>query len=174
MNINNNITLSIDKAERDTKQNIGTHTSELSQIVTAPKFEKAYRFFIEQADKNAVSKKAQGSKIPYGFSKKPVCEGGGFKPQYGQGAASATPYMNWSAVSIYYMPNTGQIMMGIEEDRYPHLGEMTIKPIRYAQIGNKKVSIAVFYETIKEKVNYEELYENFINVCEEVMRLELR
>lgn len=36
-------------------------------------FENAYAHFIEQADKNAESKKAQGSEVPYGFKEKPEC-----------------------------------------------------------------------------------------------------
>ena len=147
------------------------HTSELSQVVTATAFEKAYAAFIDQADKNASSGKAQGSKTPYGFSEKPECDGAHFKSQYGQGTPSAAPFMNWFVVSIYYLPNSGDIIMGIEEDRYSHLKEMSIKPLRYAQIGNKKVSTAVFYSTNKSSVDYGELHEKFISVCEEVMRL---
>lgn len=64
--------------------------------------------------------------------------------------------------------------MGIEEDRYPHLKEIKIKPLRYSRIGNKKIDTAVFYSTTKESIDYGELHENFINVCEEVMRLRLK
>lgn len=64
--------------------------------------------------------------------------------------------------------------MGIEEDRYPHLKEIQIKLLRYDQIGNKKVNTAVFYATHKTYVNYGELYEKFLQVCEEVMRLGLK
>ena len=85
-----------------------------------------------------------------------------------------TPYMNWWVVSIYYLPENGNIIMGIEEDRYPHLKEIQIKPLRYDQIGNKKVNTAVFYATHKTYVNYGELYEKFLQVCEEVMRLGLK
>lgn len=150
------------------------HTSVLSKVVTVDAFEKAYKAFIEQADKNAVSKKAQGSKVPFGFSEKPECDGAHFKAQYGQGAPSAAPYMNWWVVSIYYLPNNGNIIMGIEEDRYPHLKEMSIKPLRYDQIGNKKVNTAVFYSATKNSVNYDELYEYFMSVCEQVMKLGLK
>ena len=150
------------------------HTSDLSKVVTAPAFEKAYAAFIEQADKNAKSKLAQGSKVPLGFSEKPECDGAHFKAQYGHGAASVAPYMNWWVVSIYYLPTSGNIVMGIEADRYPHLKEMQIKPLRYAQVGNKKVSTAVFYSANKNTVNYSELYNKFIDVCEEVMRLGLK
>ncbi len=42
--------------------NKAEHTSELSQVVTATAFEKAYAAFIDQADKNASSGKTQGLK----------------------------------------------------------------------------------------------------------------
>lgn len=147
--------------------------SELRTFVSAEAFEKAYKMFIEQAEKNAVSKKAQGTKTPYGFSKKPNCDGAEFKCEYGRGAASATPYMNWWAVSVYYLPQNESIIMGIEKDRYPHLNEMNTKPLRYSNIGNKTTSVAVFYSATKVQVDYKELYEKFINVCEEVMSLGL-
>ena len=156
------------------KSGQANHTSELSQMVSAKAFENAYTHFIEQADRNAESKKAQGSKVPYGFKERPNCDGADFKAQYGQGAPSAAPYMNWWVVSIYYLPENGNIVMGIEEDRYPHLKEMNISPLRYDQVGNKKVKIAVFYSAHKTYVNYGELYEKFIQVCEEVMRLGLK
>ena len=149
------------------------HTSELSKVVTINIFEQAYIKFIEQADKNAISRKAQGSKIPYGFLEKPECDGAHFKQQFGQGAPSSTPYMNWWVVSIYYLVDSGNIIMGIEEDRYPHLKEMQNKPLRYEQIGNKKTNVAVFYAAPKENVSYRELYENFVTICEEVMQLGL-
>ncbi len=159
-----------DKGKNNTA-NKAEHTSELSQVVTATAFEKAYAAFIDQADKNASSGKARGSQTPYGFSEKPKCGGELFKCQYGQGTPSATPYMNWFVVSIYYLPNSGDIIMGIEEDRYSPFKEMSIKPLRYAQIGNKKVSTAVFYSTNKSRVDYGELHEKFINVCEEVIQI---
>jgi hypothetical protein len=149
----------------------GQHTSELSKVVTAQAFEKAYSAFIEQADKNFISKKAQGSKVPFGFSEKPKCDGEYFNAKYGQGTSSATPYMNWWVVSIYYLPENGNIIIGIEEERYPHLKEMKIKPLRYDIIGNKKINTAVFYSTTKSNINYGELYESFLDVCEEVMKL---
>lgn len=62
--------------------------------------------------------------------------------------------------------------MGIEEKRYPHLCKM--KPLGFKQIGNKKETVAVFYETLKDRVDYSELYERFISVAEEIMTLGLR
>ena len=66
--------------------------------------------------------------------------------------------MNWWVVSIYYIIDSGNIVMGIEEDRYPHLKKMQTKPLRYEQIGNKKTNVAVFYSAAKDDVNYGELY----------------
>lgn len=152
----------------------GEHTSELSKAVNVNAFEQAYIKFIEQADKNAITRKAQGSKTPYGFSERPECDGAHFKQQFGQGSPSSTPYMNWWVVSIYYIIDSGNIVMGIEEDRYPHLKEMQTKPLRYEQIGNKKTNVAVFYAAAKDSVNYGELYESFMTVCEEVMQLGLK
>lgn len=151
---------------------VNKYNSELRQFVTAELFEKAYRSFIEQADKNAISKKSQGTKKPLGFVVRNIFDGGNFSQHFGQGAASATPYMNWWVVSIYYIPDTGNIVMGIETERYSHLNKM--KPLRIEQIGKKKTNVAVFYSTSKENVNYYELYEKFIAVAEEVINLGLR
>jgi len=161
-----------DKGKNNTA-NKAEHTSELRQRVTAAAFKEAYKAFIAQADENASSGKAKGSQTPYGFPEKPKCDGEHFKCQYGQGTPSAAPYMNWSVVSIYYLPNSEDIIMGIEEDRYSHFKEMSIKPLRYAQIGNKKVRTLVFYSTNKSRVDvdYGELYEKFISVCEEVIQI---
>ena len=107
------------EAQKDNKKPSakGEHTSDLSKTVTVNAFEQAYIKFIEQADKNAISKKAQGSKTPYGFSVRPECDGAHFKQQFGQGTPSSTPYMNLWVVSIYYIIDSGNIVMGIEEDR---------------------------------------------------------
>ncbi len=149
------------------------HTSELSNTITIDVFKNAFVRFIEQADKNAISKKAEGSKIPYGFSEIPNCDGAGFGLKYGSGTASAAPYINWWVVSIYYLPSNGRIIVGIQKDLYIHLEDMQIKPIKFENIGNKTVDIAAYYYTSKEDVNYSDLYENFVTVCEEVMRLGL-
>lgn len=152
----------------------GQHTSELSVVLNENAFEQSFEAFIKQADANALSGKGAGGQTPFGFSGKPKCDGADVCTHYGQGGASKTPYLNWWVVSIYYIPDTGNITMGIEENRYPHLKEMAVKPLRYVQIGNKKEQIAVFYSTTKGSVNYAELYESFLNVCEEVMRLGLK
>jgi len=147
--------------------------SELSQILDTTTFERTFSAFINQADQNAETKKSKGGQTPFGFNKKPKCDSADLSTHYGQGAASKTPYLNWWVVSIYYLTDSGNIIMGIEEDRYPHLKEMSIKPARYMQIGNKKVDVAVFYSTTRECLNYEELHKAFIEVAEEVMRLGL-
>ena len=148
-------------------------TSELRKNVTAELFEKAYLKFVEQANKNAVTGKAMGGKTPFGFSEKNKFDGADFLQQFGQGAASKSPYMNWWTVSIYYTVETGSIILGIEENRYPALNSIKIKPLTFKRIGNKNEDIAVFYEATKETVNYTELHECFLNVCEEVIRLGL-
>ncbi len=152
----------------------GSHTSELSKVLDRDTFERTYRLFLEQADQNVASGSGNGGQTPKGFDKKPNCDGADVSTHYGMGNASKTPYLCWWVVSIYYLPDSGNIVMAIEEDRYPHLKEMTIKPLRYSRIGNKKVDAAVFYSTTKNDINYDELHEQFISVCEEVMRLGLR
>lgn len=151
----------------------GESASELSKIVTADAFQQSYTKFIEQADKNKTTKRSHGSKTPYGFTSMPKCQGKDFMQHFGQGAASATPYLNWWVVSIYYITSSGKVVMGIEKERYSHLKDIQIKTLGYKMIGNKTSSVAVFYEKEKDNVNCRELYEIFIAVCEEVMRLGL-
>lgn len=150
------------------------NTSELRRIMTPQLFEKAYKIFIEQADENAQTKKSRGGRLPYGITKADnermiSIDEGGMAQHYGQGAASRTPYINWHVVSVYYLPITGQIIIGIEKERYPFLEKM--KPLRFSQIGNKKIDVAVFYETTKYDVDYAKLYQKFIDVSEEVMKI---
>lgn len=147
--------------------------SEFRKIVDETRFKQAFQEFIVQAEKNYESGKANGSRTPYGFPKKPACDGAEFKQQFGQGAASATPYMNWWCVSIYYLPNIQNIILGIEKDRYPHLTQMKLKPLHYLTIGNKKVDVAVYFSSAKANINYKKLYNAFMDVCEEVMSLGL-
>jgi len=163
------------KEKKSAKSNGG---SELSRAFTEAGFEKAYRLFIEQADRNVISKKSHGEKLPYGITKedddriKEIDGGGifGVGQHFGQGAASKTPYINWFVVSIYYTPDNGSIVMGIEKDRYPKLDQM--EPIRYIPLGNKKTEVAVFFQSTKDDLDYEKLYRSFIDVSEQVMKLE--
>ena len=148
-------------------------TSELRKNVTAESFKSAFLAFMEQADKNAITGKSEGKKTPYGFSANSGFDGAVFHQHFGQGAASKTPYVNWWAVSIYYIPETGGIYLGIEKDRYHALDRIRTKLLAFKKIGKKAMDVAVFYETTKKTVNYEELHECFLNVCEEVMRLGL-
>lgn len=152
--------------------NTVTRSSELSKIITADVFKRAYAKFIEQADKNAVSGKGEGGKTPYGFTAKPTCDNANVGIHFGQGGASKTPYMNWWVVSIYYVVKEKLIILGIEEDRYPHIKEM--HPIGRIQIGNKKTMVAVFYKSTKDNIDYDKLHRTFIKVSEEVMRLGLK
>ncbi len=161
------------KKKDESLQN-GQHTSELSKVLDRDTFERTYRLFLEQADANVVSGNGNGGQTPKGFDRKPNCDGADVSTHYGMGNASKTPYLNWWVVSIYYLPDSGNIVMGIEEDRYPHLKEMKIEPLRYTKIGNKKVDTAVFYSSSKSNLNYAELHEKFLCVCEEVMRLGLK
>lgn len=146
-------------------------TSELRSNVTASVFEMAFVKFMEQAKKNAASKKSQGSQIPHGFSGKATFDGADFHQNFGQGNASKTPYMNWWAVSIYYLVESGRIILGIEKDRYPHLNKMN--PCKVVPFVNKKKDVAVFYETTTGNLDYDQLYHRFIETAEEVMELGL-
>ena len=157
------------KEDHQMKEN---RISELRKNVTAEKFRIAYSAFMEQADKNSVSRKGQGSRTPFGFEGNREFDGANLSQHFGQGAASSTPYINWWVVSIYYLPDTGKIIMGIEEDRYPYLGKMN--PDRYTYIGNKATRVAVFYSASKKDVDFFDLYGKFIDVAEEVMELGLR
>ncbi len=149
--------------------------SELRRIFTEKLFEKAYSAFIEQADKNSITKKAHGPKsvpgiyFPGGGN---MLSGAPLSQHFGQGAASSTPYISWWVVSVYYVVENGSIVVGIEKDRYPHIKDMN--PLRYMHLGNKKTDVAIFYETTKEKLDYKKLYKSFIDVSEEVMEPGLR
>lgn len=166
------------EAQKGKEPSSDIKTSELRRQMTAELFEKAYRIFIDQADKNAISKKSHGERLPYGITKednekiKRVDGGGrfGMAQHYGQGAASKTPYINWFVVSVYYLPDTKNIVIGIERERYPKLNQM--KPNRYSELGNRNTDVAIFYETRRDSLDYAKLYDRFIEVSEEVMRLE--
>lgn len=147
------------------------HASVLSKIVTPTIFKQAYEAFIEQADINKTTKKANGSKIPKGFSTMTKYKDHRIKCEYGRGTPSSRPYMNWCVVSIYYEPDIGNITVGIEETRYDKLNQMNIKPLYSTRIGKNQERVAVFYSTNKSKVNYDELYDKWMDVCEEVIRL---
>lgn len=126
------------EAQKGSKPSKQEHTSELSKVLDRDMFEKTYRLFLEQADENVISGSDSGGQMPKGFDKKTNCDGADVSIHYGMGNAIKTPYLCWWVVSIYYLPDSGNIIMGIEEDRYPHLKEIKIKPLRYYRIGNKK------------------------------------
>ena len=148
-----------------------SHPSELRKNLSAKAFEKAFLKLIEQAKINAVTKRSNGSTVPYGFSGNNHFDGANLSQHFGYGAASKTPYINWWVVSIYYDVDNDIVVMGIEENRYANLDKMA--PIKFKKIGNRSVRIAVFYESTVDSVDYEELCRKFIDVCETVMMLGL-
>ena len=147
-------------------------SSELRCRLPLEVFEKIYSNFMNQADINAISQKANGAKVPMGIAYSTddyTIDNGKFLQHFGQGTASQTPYISWHVVSIYYIVPSARVVLGIEEDRYPKVTQMS--PYSFERIGRKKTDIAVFYEGSKENLNYKELYEKFICVSEEVMAL---
>ena len=142
--------------------------SELRKNVSAEKFELIFKDFLRQADDNAKTGKSFGGKTPKSLDN---CffDGAHLRCHYGQGAASKTPYLNWWVLSIYYLPNNGNIVMGIEDYRYPYIDQM--KPIIHKFVGNKQDKVAVFYETTKSTLNYKDLYNHFVDVAEQIMKL---
>lgn len=151
--------------------NISFLKSELRHNLTVDLFGRAFSAFLEQAEENARSRKSTGNETPLGFKEANQFDGEDFTQHFGQGAASKTPYMNWWIVSIYYITESKEIVLGIEEDRADFRKIDKMEPLKKRRIGNKTKDVAVFYETEKEKINYQELYEKFICVSEHVMRL---
>lgn len=146
------------------------YTSELRRILSKEKFVAAFRYFLQQVDENAKTGKAEGSQTLYGLSTSRV-NGSDLTQHFGQCNVSETPYMKWHVVSIYYVVKEHRIVLGIEKDRYQHSSEM--RSLKDKKIGNRKLAIAVFYEIDFESIDYDDLYEKFITVSEEVMRLGL-
>lgn len=151
-------------------------SSNLSRIMTAEVFESAYKAFMEQADDNRITKKSNGKMLPVGITKADnelinSTDGGTISQHFGQGGASDTPYICWYVVSVYYVVYRKKIVLGIERDRYPHLTDL--RGFKCQEVGNKKTKVAIFYETPIENLNYKELYDKFIQISEEVMRIGL-
>lgn len=163
--INNLVSQQINNMMNERLQN-----SELRRNITEKIFEKAFTLFIEQANKNQSSEKANGTMVPYGFKNIPTFDGEKFKVQYGQGRASKTPYMNWWVVSIYYIPKSGDIILGIEIERFKHWKAISLKPLGLQKIGGRSNNVAIYYSTNKNKLNIIELYHNFINLCDKVIK----
>ena len=139
--------------------------NELSKKVSQEKFELIFKEFMAQADENAKTGKSNGTKKSRYLDNNEF-NGAKFKCNYGHGAATKTPHINWWVLSVYYIPYNGRIIMGIEDHRYPYLNKMN--PISHKSIENKKDTVAVFYETTKDNVNYKKLYEAFINIVEQI------
>lgn len=93
--------------------------SELQEVLSFEKFELAFKSFMNQAESNAISGKSRGSKSPLGIvatkasdsSGKLLVDGAHLGVQYGQGAASRSPYFNWGVVSIYYLVSEKRICL---------------------------------------------------------------
>lgn len=150
--------------------------SELSEVLNYAKFEESMKYFIKQAEDNAITKKSSGVKGPVGIVGKSghtmKVSGKSLGQTFGHGAASGAPYFNWFVVSIYYIVSKKEFELGIERDIYPHVNKM--KPIAYDILPkNKNNRIAVFYDTYKDKLDMEDLYENFIKICDQVYELGL-
>ena len=159
-------------------ENSDVYASELQSVLTYDCFCRAFESFIKQADENAISGKGRGSKKPEGISYflkdrsgKLLVDGGALGQQFGQGAASKSPYFNWHVLSIYYIPSEKRIVLGIEANRYHSLEKL--RPYTLRELPGKNVKIAVFYECRKPDTDYQTLYQKFIALSEEIMRIGL-
>lgn len=135
------------------------------------KFKEALDKFLKQADENKISTKSNGKKI----IEIPECD---LRTHYGQGSASQAPYLNWAVVSIYYITAENKIILGIPkkflDDPTHHLSQMQISKIGNKLLGANAADkyIAVYYETSRELLDYDELYDKFLSICEEVHRVD--
>ena len=147
--------------------NVENEFNRLKEELTVESFTKAYTAFIDQAEKNLVTKKANGKRIPEGLSNT-FYQGANISQHFGQGAASKTPYLNWGEVSIYYLIDTKDIVIGVELDKYPEL-EVLAVPIGYRKIGARKKEMPIFYSSTKETINLVELYDKFLDMIRSIM-----
>ena len=133
-------------------------------------FREALDNFLKQADENRITLKSNGKKV----IETPECDLG---THYGQGNASRAPYLNKYVVSIYYITAENGIVIGIAkkflDDPHLHLSQMKISKIEDKLLGTsaKDKSVAVYYETSRELLNYDELYDKFMSLCDEVHRV---
>ena len=134
-------------------------------------FKEALDNFLKQADENQISKKSNGKKI----IETPKCKLGA---HYGQGNASRAPYLNWCVVSVYYITDENSIVIGIVKNFLDapdhHLSRMNISEIDDKLLGasTKDKYVAVYYETSRDLLDYDELYEKFMSICDEVHRVD--
>jgi hypothetical protein len=149
--------------------------SELSELLTFERFEKAFNSFVNQAEKNAISGLSEGSTALAGvpkLNKDGKVDGAHIGQKFGQGGATSAPHLNWHVVSIYYVVKKGRIVIGIQKARYKHVSQM--KPISFEELPiSKDKDIAVFYEVDKSHLNTKDLYDNFMKTCEQVRILGL-
>ncbi len=132
-------------------------------------FKQAFDNFLKQADQNKISKKAEG--------KETIPELGLLRRNFGQGNASRAPYMNWYVVSIYYLTDKNEIIIGIAknflDDPSRHLDNMNFSKLGEELLGtnSEDKTVAVYYKTSRELLNYDELYKKFVDLCDEVQRV---
>ena len=131
-------------------------------------FEVIFSKFMLQALKNSKNGKAEGKKIKYTAQDLNNRE---ILLQYGQGKASKAPHINWDIVDIYYIVEKAKLIVGIEYDKHRETVDR-MKSINYIiDTFDNNQTVAVFYETPIDKINFEELYCMFINVSKEVIRI---
>ena len=138
--------------------------SELRQSITLERFAAAFEEFMRKAEE----KMKVGKEIPSVFSQANLKGLACLSAHYGQGAVSKAPYLNWHVLSIYYIVDEGIIVIGIQRHRYPHLSKM--KPLRDKIVPGKQ-EVAVFYSTIIERIDYPAMYEKFMGIAEQIIRL---
>lgn len=147
--------------------------STLRSVLPYSTFRYSFEQFMRQAEENVVTNRASGSRLPAGVNpnepgKKTCLVNGGYLAQhFGQGAPSRTPYYNWHVLSIYYLVNTGRIIMGIEDKRYKHIDSITCVRVDSSVIGRKPIHVV--YECRKDTLDYEKLYEMFMSTSEEIL-----
>ena len=151
--------------------------SELSELLTFERFKKAFNFFVNQAEKNAISGQGEGSTALAGVPKlneDGKVDGAHIGQKFGQGGASSAPHLNWHVVSIYYIVKERRFVIGIQKARYrdDHLSDMNPFSTEELPISKDK-EIAVFYEVDKSHLNTKDLYDNFMKTCEQVRTLGL-
>ena len=146
------------------------HNNDEAKELTKNNFEGIFSKFMQQALENSKTGKAEGKKIKYTAQDLNNRE---ILLQYGQGKASKAPHINWDIVDIYYIVEKAKLIVGIEYDKHrDKVNQMkSIKHIKIDTFDNNQ-TVAVFYETPIDKINFEELYCMFINVSKEIIRID--
>lgn len=154
--------------------------SELSMVLPFEKFKIAFEKFLEQSEKNIASDgKSHGMRKPFGvspinnqsFGGKLCVDGCALGQQYGYGRQSDAPYFNWHVVSIYYVVSEQKIKLGIEKSRYRYLDKLS--NFSYESFKNRKTPVAVFYSNDRASIDYQILYEKFMELSAKVLSIGL-